>query len=86
MGCYDVGMSKVRLGKYMHYKGNPYEVIGEGVHSETLEPVVIYKTLYETPDFPLGSIWVRPKGMFLSEVELDGKIVPRFKYIGDESI
>ena len=74
----------IRLGKYLHYKGQPYEVIGEGVHTETREPVVIYKMLYETPDFPFGSMWVRPKAMFLSDVELNGESVPRFKYIGDE--
>ncbi|MFA5270451.1 MAG: DUF1653 domain-containing protein [Patescibacteria group bacterium] len=74
----------IKLGKYLHYKGNLYEVIGEGVHTETREPVVIYKILYETDDFPFGSIWVRPKEMFLDNVELDGKITPRFKYIGDE--
>lgn len=77
-------MGEVKLGKYLHYKGNSYEVIGEGVHTETREPVVIYKMLYETPDFPFGSIWVRPKAMFLSNVEVNGESVPRFKYIGDE--
>jgi hypothetical protein len=77
-------MSVVKLGKYQHYKGQLYEVIGEGIHTETREPVVIYKMLYETPDFPFGSLWVRPKTMFLENIELNGGSAPRFKYLGDK--
>ena len=81
----------VKLGKYQHYKqslrpdglkGNFYEVIGVARHSETLEELVVYKAPYDSPDFGRNSLWVRPKKMFLEKVEVDGKKVPRFKYIG----
>lgn len=59
---------------YRHYKGNLYEYIGECLHSETLEEMVIYKALYGE-----GKTWVRPKDMFFEEVILnDGTTVPRF--------
>lgn len=64
-------------GKYRHYKGNEYEVIGIAKHSETLEEVVIYKALYGE-----GEIWVRPLNMFIEQVEIQGKKVPRFEYLG----
>ena len=66
----------MRHGYYQHYKGNYYEVVGEARHSETGEKVVVYRQLYG--DFAL---WVRPKGMFLEQVEVDGKIVPRFRWV-----
>ena len=66
----------VRIGKYEHYKGGQYEVLGIAKHSETLEELVVYKKLYD--DFGL---WVRPLKMFLEEVEFKGAKVPRFKYI-----
>jgi len=66
----------LKLGKYLHYKGKEYEVIGIGKHSETLEDLVIYKKLYDD-----GGLWVRSLKMFLEEVEIDGKKVPRFKYL-----
>ncbi|MBW2969642.1 DUF1653 domain-containing protein [Candidatus Woesearchaeota archaeon] len=65
---------EVKPGKYKHYKGNEYEVIGTAKHSETLEELVVYKALYGE-----GQIWVRPKKMFLEEVEVNGQKVPRFK-------
>lgn len=71
-------MKLVRLGKYQHYKGHFYKVLAEGKHSETLEEMVIYECLYDNPE---GKIWVRPKKMFLEKVIVDGKKVPRFKYI-----
>ena len=74
----------IKLGKYKHYKGGLYEVIGECVHSETLEWMVLYKTMYDSPKFPKGTLWVRPKKIFLETVKIEGKNVPRFKYIGDE--
>lgn len=74
-------MSELKVGRYFHYKGKLYEVIGVGRHSETLEELVVYRQLYKS-DFPKGTLWVRPKKMFLEKVEVDGKKVPRFKYIG----
>jgi hypothetical protein len=69
----------MKLGKYQHSKtGNYYKVIGVAKHSETLEDLVIYEALY---DNPTSKIWVRPLKMFLEKVEINGKKVPRFKFI-----
>lgn len=65
-----------KIGKYRHYKGKEYEVIGIAKHSETLEEVVVYRALYGE-----GQIWVRPLHMFLEKVEVDGKKVLRFSPI-----
>jgi len=69
----------MELGTYKHYKGNLYEVIAVAHHSETLEEMVVYKALYETPDFGYGAIWVRPKSMFNEEVLINEKWVQRFE-------
>lgn len=71
----------MKLGLYRHYKGQHYLVTGVCKHSETLEDLVVYETLY---DNELSKLWVRPIGMFLEKVEVDGKKVPRFEYIGDK--
>ena len=68
----------LKLGKYRHYKGNEYEVIGIAKHSETLEELVVYQALYGDHD-----LWVRPLKMFTEEVEVEGKKIPRFEYIGE---
>ena len=68
----------IALGKYKHYKGALYEVLGTARHSETEEWMVVYKTLYG--DF---STWVRPYEMFVSSVELDGVNVARFEKVSD---
>ncbi len=68
---------KIKLGKYKHYKGKPYEVIGVARHSETLEEMVLYKALYQTEG---ENLWVRPLTMFLETVEIDGKTMNRFEY------
>ena len=60
-------------GRYRHYKGGEYEVIGVARHSETLEPLVVYRPLYND-----SGLWVRPHGMFFGDVEVDGKMQPRF--------
>lgn len=60
-------------GRYRHYKGKEYELLGVVRHSETLEPLVLYKPLYAD----LG-LWVRPYAMFFEEVEVDGHRQPRF--------
>jgi len=70
-------MNPIMLGVYRHYKGNKYEVIGFATHSESLEDMVIYKTMYGD-----RKTWVRPLSMFTEEVEVDGKTVKRFEYEG----
>ncbi len=75
-------MDEIKLGKYEHYKGKQYEVIGLARHSETLEELVIYKALYSSEEFGNNALWARPKKMFFQTVTIDGKDVPRFKYLG----
>ena len=72
-------MDEIKPGRYRHFKGNEYEVIGLARHSETQEEMVIYRTLYG--DFGL---WVRPARLWNETVERDGKTYKRFTYIGDE--
>ncbi len=69
----------VKDGIYQHYKGKRYRLIDVVRHSETLEELVLYETLYENE---LGKLWVRPKGMFLENLP-DG--TPRFKYIPSQT-
>ena len=69
----------IRPGRYRHYKGNDYEVIGIARHSETEEEMVVYRKLYGD-----GSLWVRPLVMFIEDVVVDGRTVPRFMWIGEE--
>ena len=69
----------IRPGRYRHFKGKEYEVIGTALHSETLEPVVVYRALYGE-----GGLWVRPAAMWNERVERDGYSGPRFVYIGEE--
>ena len=73
-------MDEIPLGKYRHYKGNQYEVVGFAKHSETLEDMVIYKALYGE-----GGIWVRPMSMWGELVETDGEAVRRFEYVGEKT-
>jgi hypothetical protein len=61
------------LGRYRHYKGGEYEVLGVVRHSETLEPLVLYRALYGE-----GGLWVRPHAMFFETIDIDGKPQPRF--------
>lgn len=74
---------EVKLGKYQHYKGKFYEVIGVAKHSETLEDFVVYRALYDSKEFGKNTLWIRPKKMFIEDVNVNGKRVPRFKYIGN---
>ncbi len=76
--------NKVRPGVYKHFKGKLYEVIGIARHSETLEEFVVYRALYYDERFGKDALWVRPKEMFLEHVIVDGKELPRFKYVGDK--
>ena len=75
-------MRKIRPGKYKHYKGKLYEVLGVANHSETLEELVVYRALYHDEKFGENALWVRPLSMFLEEVEIDGKSVKRFEFLG----
>ena len=69
---------KIKLGKYRHYKGNEYTVIGVGRHSETLEDMVIYRAEYGD-----GDVWVRPLNMWFDTVIKDGNQMQRFTYVGE---
>jgi hypothetical protein len=62
------------LGLYRHYKGGEYEVIGVARHSESLEPMVVYRPLYNDTGW-----WVRPFEMFVGTVEIDGLVRRRFE-------
>lgn len=64
-------------GTYRHYKGNDYEVIGVARHSETEEQLVVYRPLYGE-----RGLWVRPLAMFCETVEVKGRQVPRFEFLG----
>jgi len=72
-------VTRVKLGVYEHFKGGRYEVLGVAKHSETLEDLVVYKSLYANKVFKL---WARPIAVFLSKKELNGQKIQRFKYIG----
>jgi hypothetical protein len=65
------------LGRYRHYKGNDYEVIGVARHSETHEVLVVYRPLYNAT-----GLWVRPYEMFTGQVEIDARAQPRFEFVG----
>ena len=67
-------------GFYQHYKGGRYKVLSLVKHSETLETLVYYQCLYDNPE---GDLWVRPLAMFMETVVIEGKEVPRFRYMGD---
>lgn len=69
-----------RPGRYRHYKGNEYVVIGVARHSETDEELVVYR-----PDYGDRGLWVRPKDMFTELVTVDGRVVPRFDFIQSAS-
>ena len=71
-------MEPIKLGRYRHFKGSEYEVVGLAKHSETLEDMVVYRALYG--EFGL---WVRPAAMWNEIVERDGKIYRRFTYLGE---
>jgi len=70
----------IKMGRYRHFKGREYEVIGVARHSETLEDMVVYRKLYGERD-----LWVRPASMWNEMVEKEGKMVRRFTYI-DENL
>ena len=67
---------EIRPGKYRPFKGKYYEVLGVATHSETLEPMVVYRQLYGQ-----GGLWVRPAGMWNEIVDKDGYHGPRFRFV-----
>ena len=69
---------ELRPGRYRHFKGNEYLLIGVASHSETMEPMVVYKALYGD-----GGLWVRPASMWDEWVERDDYQGPRFIYMGE---
>jgi hypothetical protein len=71
-------LTETRKGQYRHYKGLRYEVIATVRHSETLEPMTLYRALYGEQ-----GLWVRPATMFVEEVVIDGVRQPRFTWLGE---
>lgn len=69
-------LPSIPLGRYRHYKGGEYEVVGVVRHSETLEPMVLYRPLYNA-----SGMWVRSHAMFLASVEVNGQFQPRFVFV-----
>ena len=69
---------ELKKGKYRHFKGNEYELVDIALHSETMEPMVVYRALYGEK-----GLWVRPASMWTEKVERDGYCGPRFQYIGE---
>ena len=69
-------MGEIKTGRYRHFKGNEYEVLYLAKHSETLEPMVVYRALYGE-----HGVWVRPASMWNETVERDGKTYQRFTCI-----
>jgi cyclomaltodextrinase len=67
----------IKPGRYRHFKGNEYEVIGIAKNSETMEEMVVYRALYGE-----HGLWVRSAQMFAEVIERDGRMLPRFQYIG----
>jgi hypothetical protein len=70
-------MTDIAPGRYRHYKGKDYTVLGVARHSETLEELVVYRQEYGD-----RGLWVRPAAMFAETVEVDGRTVPRFAFLG----
>ncbi|SFI87892.1 DUF1653 domain-containing protein [Planctomicrobium piriforme] len=68
-------------GRYRHYKGRDYIVLGTARHSETLEPLVVYQQ-----DYGERGLWVRPRSMFDETVEVKGSAVLRFQYVGPADV
>lgn len=70
---------EIKSGRYRHFKGNEYQVIGTAKHSETLEEMVVYRALYGS-----GGLWVRPVSMWNEIVERDGKKFQRFTLVEED--
>ena len=74
-------LPSISLGRYRHYKGGEYEVLGIARHSETLEPMIIYRPLYNQT-----GIWVRPYAMFFEHVDVNGQFQPRFALLRESDL
>ena len=73
---YEEAMQTIPCGRYRHFKGNEYEVVGIARHSETEEPMVVYRALYGE-----GGLWIRPAAMWNETVQRDGKTYKRFYHL-----
>ena len=71
----------IKPGRYRHYKGGEYEVLGVAKHSETEEGFVVYRQLYGA-----GGLWIRPTGMFAETVVVGGQTVPRFEFLEEPPV
>ena len=71
----------IKPGIYRHFKGNRYEVLGIANHSETMEPMVVYRALYGE-----HGLWVRPAAMWNEHIDRDGYQGPRFQYVGEKDL
>ena len=71
----------IKIGRYRHYKGNEYEVMGVAKHSEDETELVVYRPLYNANSGERG-LWVRPLDMFIETVDINGETKPRFEYLG----
>ncbi len=74
-------METLRKGRYRHYKGGEYDVYGIARHSESEEQLVVYR-----PRYGERELWVRPLGMFLENVDLDGVATPRFAFVAEQDL
>jgi hypothetical protein len=77
---YEEAVKEIQPGRYRHFKGNEYEVISIARHSETTEPMVVYRALYGD-----HGTWVRPADMWNETIERDGKTFKRFEKIDEET-
>ncbi|MBI2112370.1 DUF1653 domain-containing protein [Candidatus Woesearchaeota archaeon] len=77
---------EVTLGRYQHYKGNYYEVLHTGWHSDTHEDYVVYRGLYNSEELGKNPVFVRSVRDFIQNVIVDGEEVPRFKFLGEEAL
>ena len=73
-------MNELKPGVYQHFKGNRYQLLYVATHSETLEPMVVYRALYGD-----GGVWVRPAAMWNEHVEKNGYSGPRFAWVGEKA-
>ena len=71
----------IKPGRYRHYKGQEYEVVGTAKHSETEEEFVVYRQLYGE-----GDLWIRPKEMFAEQVLVNGQASPRFQFLQEPPV